>query len=153
MIPPHSLFIMPGIPPALEPSGMIKWFRAWVSVIILAIIMVVLTLFLVFIVGAWLHLWVYLLGGKKGYMQTMKAVMYGSTPYMLIGWIPIIGGFIGGLWSLVVEILGIRELHGISTGRVIAAYLIAVIIPIIVIMLVASWFFFSMVNVSPIGPI
>ena len=126
---------------------------AGVGIIIWAIIIIVLTLVFVFIVGAWFHLWVYLLGGKKGYIETMKAVMYGCTPYMIIGWVPIIGPFIGGLWSIVVEILGIRELHGISTGRAVAAYLVAVIILFIILVLIASYFFISMVSMSPVEPI
>jgi len=125
---------------------------AGVGILIWAIIMIVLMLVFVFIAGAWLHLWVHLLGGRKGYIETMKAIMYGATPYMCIGWIPIIGPFIGGLWSLVVEILGIRELHGISTGRAVAAYLAAVIILMIILVLVASWFFISTVTVSSVGP-
>ncbi|HDN90900.1 MAG TPA: hypothetical protein ENG56_00895, partial [Candidatus Aenigmarchaeota archaeon] len=41
------------------------------------------------IVGSlWLHIWVYLVGGRKGLTQTMKAVMYSCTPTFVIGWIP-----------------------------------------------------------------
>ncbi|MBN1762931.1 MAG: YIP1 family protein [Methanomicrobia archaeon] len=44
----------------------------------------------VFIGGLWLHLWVYLVGGRNGLVQTIKAVIYGDTPSLLLGWIPII---------------------------------------------------------------
>lgn len=78
--------------------------------------------------GAWTHLWVYVCGGRKGYGQTVKALAYGGTPGYVLGWIPFIN-FIGSLWALILSILGLRELHEISTGRAVAAVLLAVLIP------------------------
>ena len=85
----------------------------------------------VLIGGLWLHIWVYLMGGRKGLTQTFKALMYGATPSLLLGWIPFIN-FLASIWSLIVEIIGIRQLHEISTGRAVAAILLAIIIPLIV---------------------
>jgi len=94
----------------------------------------------VFIGGAWLHLWVWLLGGKKGYGQTIKSLMYGSTPHFLIGWIPVIG-LLGALWSFILVIFGIRELHQISTGRSIAAVIIAILVPFFLVVILGLAFF------------
>jgi len=94
------------------------------------------------IFAAWLHLWVYILGGRKGIMQTFKAIIYGHTPRLLLGWIPFIG-FIFMLWSLVLGILGIRELQEISTGEAILAVAIAIIIPLILIILIGAYFITS----------
>lgn len=96
--------------------------------LVIFVMMLVGGLIGVFITGAIFHIGVYIVGGKNGIEQTIKAVMYGSTPGLLLGWIPIIGG-IAGLWSLVLEIVGIRQLQNITTGRAI----IAVIIPIAII--------------------
>ena len=85
----------------------------------------------VLIGGLWLHIWVYLMGGRKGLTQTFKALMYGATPSLLLGWIPFIN-FLASIWSLIVEIIGIRQLHEISTGRAVAAVILAIIIPLIV---------------------
>ena len=41
------------------------------------------------IFAAWVHLWVYLFGGRKGIMQTTNAIIYGQTPRLLFGWIPV----------------------------------------------------------------
>ena len=90
--------------------------------------------------SAWLHLWVYLLGGKNGIMQTINAMIYGSTPRLLLGWIPFVG-IIFTLWSLILGILGVRELQDLSTGKAILAVAIAVIIPLIIVILVAAYFF------------
>jgi hypothetical protein len=105
------------------------------------------------IFAAWLHLWVYLFGGRKGIMQTIKAIIYGHTPRLLLGWIPFVG-FIFMLWSLVLGILGIRELQEISTARAILAVAIAVMIPLILIIIIAAWFMISYVSVNgiPVPP-
>ena len=101
------------------------------------------------IFAAWLHLWVYLLGGRKGIMQTFKAIIYGHTPRLLLGWIPFIG-FIFVLWSLALGILGIRELQEMSTGKAILAVAIAVMIPLIIILLIAAYFITSYVTTTAI---
>jgi len=110
----------------------------------------VMVFFMVFIGGfictlifaAWLHLWVYLFGGRKGIMQTIKAILYGNTPRLLFGWIPFVGIFFA-LWSLVLGILGIREYQELSTGKLILVVVIAVVIPVVVLILVAAYFITS----------
>ena len=91
----------------------------------------------VLISGAIFHIFVYLAGGRKGLTQTIKAVIYGSTPGLLIGWIPFIG-MIGGLWSLVLEVLGIRQLHEMTTGRAVLAVVIMLVVLVIVTVLLAA---------------
>lgn len=104
----------------------------------------------IFVGGAWLHLWVYVFGGRNGYLQTVKSLMYGSTPVMLLGWIPIVS-VIGAIWAFILQILGIRELHGITTGQAVIAVLIAIIIPIIILAILVSCFLISMVSTSPVA--
>ena len=106
--------------------------------------------------GLWLHIWVYLMGGRKGLTQTFKALMYGATPSLLLGWVPVIGflaviwgatpsllawipdiGFLAVIiWALIVEIIGIRQLHEISTGKAVVAVILAIIIPLIVLFVI-----------------
>ena len=101
------------------------------------------------IFAAWLHLWVYIFGGRKGIMQTITAVIYGSTPRLLFGWIPFIG-FLFTLWSLFLAVLGIRELQDLSDTKAVLAVAVAVMIPIIVIILLAAYFFIAYSTVSPV---
>lgn len=82
--------------------------------------------------GVWLHLWVYLMGGRNGLVQTIKAVIYGDTPSLLLGWIPVLNG-IAMIWSLIVGIIGVRQLHGLSTGKAALAVILAILIPAIII--------------------
>ncbi|KAA0017425.1 MAG: hypothetical protein FE037_00760 [Thermoplasmata archaeon] len=85
-----------------------------------------------FVGAAIVHIFVYLLGGRKGYTQTVKAIGYGMTPSLLLGWIPFLN-IIVGIWALIVEIIGIRELQEMSTGKAaLAVILPGIIIGIIV---------------------
>jgi hypothetical protein len=87
----------------------------------------------------WLHLWVYLLGGRKGMKQTIKAVLYAQTPAFLLLWIPLPGiarWFLLSLvaiWVIWILMAGIRQLHEV-TGTVAFA---AVIIPLVVWVIIA----------------
>ena len=115
------------------------------GIIIFAILMIFVNLLVLFIGAAWMHLWVYILGGRKGYMETLKALAYGDTPYLLIGWIPLIG-FIGSIWSFVLYILGVRELQEMSTGRAAGAVILAFVVFIIIVIVVAAALFFAVVS-------
>jgi hypothetical protein len=105
-------------------------FVVLMPVLVFVMILVFGTIFtLVF--GAWVHLWACILGGKNGIMQTMKVIVYGMTPSLAFGWIPGIG-ILFAIWSFILDILGIRELAGLSTERAALAMIIAVVIPLII---------------------
>jgi len=97
--------------------------------------------------GVWLHLWVYLFGGRRGIMQTINAVIYGSTPRLLFGWIPFIG-FIFTFWSLALGILGVRELQGIDSLKATLAVALAVMIPVILLLVLAAYFMVANVTTT-----
>jgi hypothetical protein len=84
-----------------------------------------------FIMGSWAHLFVRAFGGKKGYGNTIKAFAYSYTPLFLFGWIPFIG-MLFWIWALVLNIIGIRQLHEISTGRAIGAVLLSIVALVII---------------------
>ena len=74
------------------------------------------------------HLCLMIVGGnKKGFESTFRAISY-SLSGDLFGIIPFIGGTIGGIYALVLIIIGVREGHGISTGRAILAVLLPIIV-------------------------
>lgn len=96
------------------------------------------TFIFILIIAAWIHVWVYLFGGRKGVRQTIKTIMYGNTPDLLLGWIPYIG-LIFTLWSLVLSTWGIHEIQEISTGKAILAVAFAVIFLLIFIILLVTY--------------
>jgi hypothetical protein len=120
------------------------------GLVVLAILMFFLSFLFLFIGAAWLHLWVWIFGGRKGYLQTLKALAYGDTPYLLLGWIPVVG-FIGAIWSFILSMIGVRELHEISTGRAVAAVIVAAVIILVIIILVAAALLITAVSIMPVG--
>jgi hypothetical protein len=79
-----------------------------------------------FLSGSWAHLFVRAFGGRKGWGNTIKAFAYGNTPIFLFGWIPFVGALFS-IWALVLDVIGIRQLHEISTGRAIGAVLLSIV--------------------------
>lgn len=69
------------------------------------------------------HICAIVLGGRKEVGQTIKSMAYGSTPLLLLGWIPFLG-IVFVIWSMVVSIIGIRQLHEVSMGRAVAAFVL-----------------------------
>ncbi|RLF39789.1 MAG: hypothetical protein DRN21_03125 [Thermoplasmata archaeon] len=125
-------------------------FAGEVSIIMVLIIFILLVVFSfigLFISGAWLHLWVRLMGGKRRYAQTVKAVAYAQTPSLLFGWIPFVG-FIFGIWSLVLEVFGIREMHEIPTEKAAIAVIAAIVSIIIIAVIIALAVIFLVIGLS-----
>jgi hypothetical protein len=122
---------------------------AGVGVVMFAILMIIIQFIFVFIGAAWLHLFVYLLGGRKGYLQTLKSVIFGSTPAMLIGWIPFIG-WLAGIWAFILEIIGIRELQEMTTGKAALAVILAIVVILVIIIAIASFFFIAFSEITPL---
>ncbi len=71
--------------------------------------------------------------GDSGFEGTFRATAYGSAP-LILAVLPILGPFIGTLWSLVVTVMGYRYIHGTTYARVI----LALIAPIMIIVLLAT---------------
>ena len=91
----------------------------------------------------WVHILVYVAGGRKDILQTFKALTYGLTPSFLLHWIPLIG-IVFDLWSIVLMILGIRELQEISSSRALVVMIIAVMVPLVILLIIAMYLFVAM---------
>ncbi len=100
-------------------------------VVVMFVMIFILLIIGLFISAAIIHIFVYIFGGRKGYAQTVKAMGYGITPTLILGWIPIVGWFVG-IWSLIVEILGIRELQEMSTGKAVLAVITVIVLYVII---------------------
>ena len=107
-------------------SGVVGWRDHGVTMFVLVFILGIIG---VFIGGLWVHLWVYLLGGRKGITQTLKALTYGATPGCVLGWIPIVG-FVAVVWGFIVQTVGIRQLHGLPTRSAVLVLVLAISIPL-----------------------
>jgi hypothetical protein len=66
-------------------------------------------------------------GNRKGFEATFRAISY-SYSATLFYIVPIIGSFVGGIYIFILAILGVREGHGISTGKAVLAVLLPLIV-------------------------
>lgn len=84
-----------------------------------------------FIWSALLHLCLVLVGGLKqstaGFEGTFRVVSY-ATVAQLGGLVPVFGGVITLVWSVVLGVIGITSLHRSSQGQAIAALLIPLVL-------------------------
>jgi hypothetical protein len=111
-----------------------------ISIFVMSLILIVIG---AFIGGAIVHIFVYIVGGRKGIAKTIIALMYADTPYLLFGWIPLIG-LIAAIWALVLNVLGIRKFQELTTGRaILAIFMPLIIISIIVFVTLMAVFMFT----------
>ena len=66
-------------------------------------------------------------GSRGGFEATFRAISYsyGASLFYIV---PIIGTIVGGIYLMILAILGVREGHGISTGRAVLAVLLPLIV-------------------------
>jgi hypothetical protein len=100
----------------------------------LAFILVMMPIGLILSILIWsalFHLFLMIVGGnKKGFQSTFRAISY-TFSVSLFQIIPIIGGFIVFIYGFILTIIGVREGHGISTGRATLAVFLPLILVII----------------------
>jgi len=114
-----------------EIMGQLSMSLIFFAIIIISPLFVTITMF---IASAVLHLLLLIVrGGKNGFEATFRVVSY-SQATQLWAVIPFVGGFIGGLWILVVQIIGLREIHESSYLRVILALLIPVALILLIVL-------------------
>jgi len=72
-------------------------------------------------------------GGQHGFEGTFRVIAYAQAA-QIWGLIPFVGGWIGSVWQLIVQVIGLREIHGTSYLRIFLALLIPVILVIVVVL-------------------
>ena len=101
----------------------------------------VVNLICLFLMGGFMHIFVLLFGGNRGYFETCKVLAYSSTPSLLLGWIPVIG-VVGWVWTFVLNVTGIQELQNLSTPRALATVILPICILFIVFLIIYFLFIF-----------
>lgn len=75
-----------------------------------------------------LHLFVLLLAPRRrGLGSTARVVCYAWGPVLLLA-VPFVGGLAGYVWTVVLQVVGIREAHRTTTGRAVAVVLAPVVL-------------------------
>lgn len=98
--------------------------------VVSVVIVPVLGILSYILLSLWVHLWVWVFGGRQQSMRTFNALAYSSTPSLLFGWMPFIS-LVFALWALVLLFFGIRECQEMTTRQALLAVFGAVL-PVIV---------------------
>ncbi|MBW1996748.1 MAG: YIP1 family protein [Deltaproteobacteria bacterium] len=116
----------------LGKGGINLFFTSYI--LIYALFLPILIAIGLFVASGILHVSLMLVGGsKRGFEATFRVLAYtNSTQVFSI--LPLLGGFIAGIYNIVLWIIGFRESHRTTTGR--AA--LAVFLPLIVIIVLIS---------------
>ena len=91
----------------------------WTNLFILFAIIGFLTFFLI---AYFLKVFSNLMGSKNDFKDFYNIIVYSYTPYGVFGFIPLVP-----LWTLVLDIIGIKSLTKFSTLKSIGAFLLATI--------------------------
>jgi hypothetical protein len=88
------------------------------------------------IVAGILHLLVliFIRPSNMGFEATFRVASYTQVT-QLVSWIPFIGSIVAAVWSIVLYIFGIREVHGTSTGTAALVVLIPVVVVLILVVI------------------
>ncbi|MEW6668508.1 MAG: YIP1 family protein [Thermodesulfobacteriota bacterium] len=79
---------------------------------------------MIYLVSLFLHACLLLVrAGKNGFQATFRVIAY-SQGTQVLAFIPFVGGAAGLVWQCVVQMIGLREIHEVSYGRIILAFLI-----------------------------
>jgi hypothetical protein len=117
---------MEGLPP--EFRELLEFSGPTAMVVSLALAPVLLLVGL-FVWSAIVHLMLLLLSGAThGYEATFRTVAYCHGSTALFQAVPFCGNWIGLIWSLVAQIIGIKEMHKISAGKAVAAVLVPLLL-------------------------
>jgi hypothetical protein len=76
------------------------------------------------IVWLWLMLW----GGKGDYQKAYSLYIYAMTPVLVLGWLPLVGGLVAGIWNLVLLILGTIALYNMPTKKAVLIWVLPIVI-------------------------
>ena len=77
-----------------------------------------------FIWGAVVHVLLMIFdGATHGFGTTVRVICYAYSP-ALFGVVPVLGTIVGGIWSLVLLIIGLREAHEAAAWKPVVAVLI-----------------------------
>lgn len=100
-----------------------------IGFVVLPLIRIFAIIIGLFILSGTIHLMMLFLGAtKNGFEATFRVIFYSAGPQIFCLLVPLIGGLVGGIGVLVLGIIGLREAHQTTTGKVIASVIAAVIL-------------------------
>jgi hypothetical protein len=112
-------------------------FTFGVLYLILTVFTPVFWIFWIFLSSAVIHLLLLIVrGGQNGFEGTLRVVSY-SQAAQIWSLVPFIGGLIGWVWQLIVQLIGLRHIHETSYARIVIAFLIPVVLIFLLVVIIA----------------
>ncbi len=114
----------PELPPGHPLEGLMQLQSDPVTNIVMGVVWAVFAPVSLYLTAGIFHLGLLLFkGARNGFDATLRSVAYSSGPNLL-QLVPLCGGFIGGLWVLVLTVIGLWKTQRTSLGVAIAAVLV-----------------------------
>jgi len=111
-----------------ELAALLGWVEGWAGFVAQAVFGGVFVAVGVFVAAGVLHLVLLLLGGvRRDFEATFRVVSFAQATSILF-LVPFCGQFVGGLWTLVLYVLGLAEAHQIGHGKATAAVLLPIVL-------------------------
>jgi hypothetical protein len=111
-----------------EITALLGWVEGWAGFVAQAVFGGVFVVIGVFVAAGILHLVLLLLGGaRRDFEATFRVVSFAQATGILF-LVPFCGQFVGGLWTLVLYVLGLAEAHQIGHGKATAAVLLPIVL-------------------------
>ncbi len=110
-----------------------------IEAIVVIPVSIILSLALAYVIFALQHLLLRLVGGQGTLLQSVQVFIYGSTPSVIFGPLPIIS-ILTSLLGLANVVVGAARVHRISLLRAIVAVIVIPTVVLIAILLVAVYF-------------
>jgi len=106
---------------SLMPGGKEKAVAATILTVVylgLAVLAPLLAIVGVFVNSLIVHAGLMIVGGARQPLEsTFRTLAYASSSAQLFAIVPLCGGMVAGVWSLVVSIIGLAKVHDISYGK------------------------------------
>ncbi|MBP1619445.1 MAG: hypothetical protein H6Q02_212 [Acidobacteria bacterium] len=129
--------VMTNLMPFQSPEGFAMGTGASIAVMVLAPVFVLLG---IFIWSAIVHLFLMMVGGANaGFGATVRVMCYGTTA-QLAQVVPLCGGIVGAVWAIVLEIIGLAQVHRTSQGKAALAVLLPLALCCVCIAIMAALF-------------
>ncbi|NLX49927.1 MAG: YIP1 family protein [Methanospirillum sp.] len=68
------------------------------------------------------------LGGRGEFADAFRVAVYAQTPYLLFGWIPVVGWLLSQLWAVALTVIGVQKLYAVDAGKAVAVAVVALVL-------------------------
>ena len=104
-----------------------------------------------FIGSAVVHVCLIIVGGSKnGFQATFRVICYSFCTYLLL-LVPVLGALVSTVYMPILTIIGVREGHGISTGRAVLGVLLPAILGLFLAIIAGIFLGFLFGSLKPAG--